>query len=58
MFALDKASISKEFDSGKDSIKRKLEQRPILVTLSVREFCDWNLFAFNSFENKVFSLRQ
>ena len=51
-FVSQRARISGEFDSRKDSQSTKFEQRPqIFVKLSFRELCDSKLSALHAFDN-------
>ena len=51
-FVSHKARMSGEFDSRKDSVSIKFEQRPqIFVKVSFRELCDSKLSGLYPFEN-------
>ena len=48
--------MSREFDSRKDSLSLKLEQRPqILVKLNVKELCDSKLSGLHPFDMAISS---
>ena len=58
-YVSNKAKISEEFNSRKDSQSIQLEQRPqILVNLKFRELCDSKIFGLHPFGKIALLLNQ